>query len=571
MPLGLDPGIILQGRPPQIENPLVNLQHIGALRQQQADLGLIPFRQQEMQAQAARLAQETEKGNMDIKSAKEDEADEKTFQQAWTNNGGDWDKTMKEVTPKIGHRTLSKYEAEHNQATKDFAARTAAEKQQALTNSTLAGNDLMGVLEADPEQRQAAWDGALERAQAGGYIAPATLARLPKDVPDENGLKSLLAGVGYSQKLAENDRTKAAATRAAAQAKREEESAKRIEASEARNATQRQIADAAQSHLGVGIAGTPEEIQAAHTEWLAGLPKEISGRYQNLKTYSPAVAKTIQDMALTPQQLSMAQSRTDNRRRSDMEVAIERARGELGEDADVSEVDALAMKYKAEMQKEGKVQPAGAGGRVAEQQKKEWRGSYDKAAKVEADLYTQLHRYEDAINAGGTYLEENSKGLKAVPMDQHAKNDDKVKAAAIDDMKQRANIIRDKIKNAIQQKYTFADRLGFTGDKDLDTATSEVEGGKYGASGQQSKGANAQQAGQSASQHGTQTNTYGQAASTVTQSALKSAPVNTTGKAATPPKHTAKTVRMKSPTGDVADVAEDQVAHYESLGAKRVP
>lgn len=262
--------------------------------------------QQRLQLQqlagATQIQRQVQQENaLKLEAAAQDKADDEAFQNAFTQNNGDWDKTLSAVAPTVRARNLAKYTADHQKivqtahelaSSADLANKTKFAAIKA--NNELIGQALDGVMQAPDEAKDEVYQNSLANLAKQGV----DVSQFPPTRPPDNVLQSKAASIGYLGKIlhnadikAQEEQRKAAASRAAA-------AAARTDAEEAAKDRQRGLVDAATDHLSV-------TNQEQHDQWLADLQQnhpEIAARMKNLKTFNEDTQEAIQNMALTPDQ-----------------------------------------------------------------------------------------------------------------------------------------------------------------------------------------------------------------------------------------------------------------------------
>ena len=475
---GLNANIILGGTPAPAATPLATpaqqIDTISRLRQYQQQQALAPLQQQQ-------LANTVTEQNQKIQNANEDNEDAAKVQQAFHDPANaddkgvpDHNKIRAAVAPYIRVRNLNALDADYlksNQAAVALASSKIKNDQDKFQQikqlNQMTGEHLAGVISAPPEEKQSMWTDALSNLQQAG----ADTSKYPAVVPDDNTLKSYAARAGYMGTILTN------ADKAALEERRKEQAVNdQIKAK--RQADTDMHAEAATDFQGIDNKPDYDQkikdfasVDQAHADY--------AKRYLQSVPYSSKALDTINRRSLNPEQRQVAdRAAAKPTVTTPIEAALEWAKAAYPNEDAATQYDKALSRFSATV-KDEKIPPGETGGKVSRQQQKEWLQNFDKNQKSEQDMYGDLQRYEDAINSGQTFLQQTQHGLTASSMDKYTQGDDAKTTAAVADMKQRADILRDKIASTIRQKYALAGRLGAEPDVPVEQAVGAVVGGKY--------------------------------------------------------------------------------------------
>lgn len=479
MPLGLEPDIILAGRPAQIEQPLDQLRKVAQLRQEQQNLAMGPARLQNLQADT-RLA--TTRAN----DAETEAADHEAFHAAMVQSGSDPDKMLE-----IGRNTirnpavLSQLENHASEIRKRDADTKGKNHKEFADKARMFADRFQAILETkDPEVQKQLWADAAARVN---------------DLKDENG--KLLLG---DQKLDSStlpapemiqglqtyaDSAAGYHTRLADQKKAKEDQNIKDDADRKREADNRQSQRAEAANLFETVTD-----QESYTAWRDKLPDGIRGEYPN--KYNPVGKDNTPDLVRRKGRTIPQQDQADNRavdkNISDLDVAREWAEEHFkGKNVKREVVLDAALNRVAALRREGKV-----GGdetpKPDKVQQRQWMNGYTTATDKERDLSARLGAVEDAIKGNydakgeaivgkGIYINKDG---KSTPITESVK-DEKEIPTRVNEMKIEANKLREEIAGTISKKYENAERLGFTGSVPVGEATRKVIEGKWALSQQQ--------------------------------------------------------------------------------------
>lgn len=255
---------------------------------------------QRMAGQGLIQKQQQQENDLKLQAQQEDQNDQSTIQGAFGDPANlkpdgtlDYDKVRAAVSPKVRVRNLQALDKDHLDLVRGTLQMDADKRAKLLAQNQSISNELMGVLQAPADQKQASWAGSRQRLIQLGDIDPND-QEFSETVPDDQTVKSLLGKHGYAAQVqslataqAEEERKKDVAKRAEAQAAKEQALA------DAKDAQQK-IEDAARDHLKV-------TDQASHDEWLAGL--DINTAKRMPKKFDPnTTPQVVQNMALTAEQ-----------------------------------------------------------------------------------------------------------------------------------------------------------------------------------------------------------------------------------------------------------------------------
>ena len=158
----IDPSIPLSVRVPQpvdsMENMVRMIQLRNAMAQSQRQAKLTD---QEIEASKA-LA---EQRRMQVQRERQEQADDRTFQDEFTKAGGNFDQAIKAATPKMAYSSVQKHMKGNLDYERSLSELENSKKIQLANTTAILGPELESLLETPPQDRGDAWSGFLTLSQ----------------------------------------------------------------------------------------------------------------------------------------------------------------------------------------------------------------------------------------------------------------------------------------------------------------------------------------------------------------------------------------------------------------------
>lgn len=490
----LNPSLIAEGsKPVDVPDPMEQMRAIEQLRQVRNQNALAPLRAQELQGQVQEAQANADKTRIANENARRDQEDDKAYQQALLEAGGDPDKIEAAAT-KITNPNVQSKLASTASLVRDRNSKISIRKHEEFGKQGLQiANNLEAIRKAQGPVKTDLWAQEVKNAetlkdeQDKPIFQPGQLD--PNTVPDDSTLSSLQDyvdrnGQFHLQQAKLKDENEKAAQKAGKDLQDKQK---------ADRETLKGLHEEAADQFS-GIANK-EDYDKAVADFAAidDAHKKYADRWLKVLPYSDKSTGIIAGRAMnTKDRMELAAKGADKPPTNAIEVALQWAKlkGKREGWTDDQIYD-QALTRMSEETKDAKFAPNVAGGRVDAQQKKEFVKNYDSATDEEKTLYGQLQTYENALK-NGSFVAQVGTGdkrvVKPVPMDTFTKGDDAKKAQATQVLKDSADEIRERIKGAIKKKYDYAERLGMGHAVDVSGAVDQVEAGKYKHGQQQDQG-----------------------------------------------------------------------------------
>lgn len=301
----LNPQVIAEGgQPVQVPDPLAQMAEVARVRQAQQQVALGPLRQQQLQGEVTQR-ELTNQNTID------DNADQATIQREFHNPDNlskdesgnlapDHDKIRNAIAPNVKVRNLQAFDADYLKMQQGATALATSKadvdklKWENVKNlNQMAGENIAGIIQAPPEQKQAMYTDALATLKKAG----ADTSQYPPVVPDDNTLTAMAAKVGYLGTIITNADKQA-------QEEQRKATAKKTAQAEATKATNDMHAEAATAFQGID---NKADYDQAVSDFAAqdDAHKAYSQRYL-MMPYSDKAMATINSRALTAEQRSTA-------------------------------------------------------------------------------------------------------------------------------------------------------------------------------------------------------------------------------------------------------------------------
>src|SRR5579885_2938321 len=91
--------------------------------------------------------QQLQQEQLKTQAAQEDQNDQKTIQDAFYENGGDYQKTRDAIASKVRLRNLQAFDQDHMNLVKGLTAVQDEKRKQIINRNTAVGNELLGLLQ----------------------------------------------------------------------------------------------------------------------------------------------------------------------------------------------------------------------------------------------------------------------------------------------------------------------------------------------------------------------------------------------------------------------------------------
>lgn len=376
-----------------------------------------------------------------LKQAEEDDADDEIYHEAMAKAGpeADWQKVRSDLATKVKPRNLTRYDAETAKAVQSWNAMNAEKRKAALDTNKAIGDSLIGISILPESDRQLAWTSEKARLEQEGVIKPGSV---PDVVPDENGLKSMIAKHGAYTNYLGTVQKQAAAGLAAQKTKTEEEKAARAE-----------INDINQE-LWQNLAGMGKDLDEAKYQEIISkdrfkkIREDLPTTLANAKTGRTAqeTIENIRRRALSAEKAGVeADKAVDNARLAEENAAQDRSR----------RIRDNAAMIRANTARGGTAKTPSAS------ELKEWRADLRKTEDEESAIRDVRRAIEVALTTGGSYV---GKDGKQIPMAKAlGQASDATKQSLIADMQTRYEKLGGDLRRAVHDKYLAGETLQIKG------------------------------------------------------------------------------------------------------------
>lgn len=276
-----------------------------------------------------------------IARGQEDQADDEVYHQTMATvdpGKADWSNIRGQLATKVKPRNLARYDAEMAKSVEAWSKANTERRKADEDIQKTVGESLVSVKSAPPEERQNLWTSEKARLAAKGVIDP---SKIPDQVPDDNGLDAMLRQNGawgnYQSVVKKEHDNKMADLK---------ERDSRENTMHAEFARDMQGVDTAESYDATvkAFADKDEEHQA------------YANRFLKTLKFDPKITpKVVNHRAMTATERETADRLENSAENRPLEVALRRARAELGPDADEADVAALQQKYYAQTEQAKKL------------------------------------------------------------------------------------------------------------------------------------------------------------------------------------------------------------------------
>lgn len=216
----LDPNIILQGRPAQIQSPIESVGQLMALRGQQQQMAV---RQQQIETQKAQQAEyqaQADERNRDL-------ADQNTIQE-WSKDPANAKElgqgNLAGIQGKVQPKTIEGLQKTINESIDKHLTQGKSKLELTGTRAAQLGQSLDGLLQLpDDASRAQAWHGMVEQSRAQGLLddippaaIPASISGKPEEIKQMSAQIGLLHGLTLAALARDKDKADTASKQSTA-------------------------------------------------------------------------------------------------------------------------------------------------------------------------------------------------------------------------------------------------------------------------------------------------------------------------------------------------------------------
>lgn len=416
-------------------------------------------------------------------------------------------KTLQEVQGKLRPRNTLKYSQALQDQSRAFQALTKDQQEQHQENNKELGRMAYAAwMSDDPKQQDAIWETLLRRAPTMGVDVSGAPPALPADPKArKNILESTVTHLGLESDITQHAQRMSQEQQRLEGVQRQKDADARAQADADRKAAVRQLMTAQD---GADYNAKLAKIKEKNPDLALNFPQSIpvgplEDDFKDQVRYVGMEQKDVDaDIARKERQADLRQAAADRKQEaadklaagrapSPISVALDWAKSAYPNAPPAVQYD-RALSRLSETTKEGKIDT----GSIDKVAARAALTGFDKAKTKEAQLTSgldalsgEIDRAQAAVGSGnfGTanyvtpVIESDGRvRLQSVPLSMHlSKNSGVTAQAALDEMKAKANSLRDNIMDAVKDKADHAGRIGLGDSVDVKAAKDAMEGGKY--------------------------------------------------------------------------------------------